>query len=316
MRPSVDARLGDFDLGREKLERSKEICRSSGSPMGSPRRTWRVRCAMRLWGGARRPGGLLVRWRGGRWRDAADEAGRGGAHVDRPQPAQHRVCWHFAQHLQRESVACVRRIWVQSTLTCTQSVAYTGAPFAMNCQTIPTCKGGLFGAPAGKMASELPLPAPFVVKVAVGTVVNSDPPQLSEDHELYFVGRVRLSTVEVILLTRRVHGAVGVDVVHEPGLERRAGDGVHSGMRGVKHLVGERGRHCNQRSKTDEPGQHHERLRRHDDLRSLRRGSAGLECPGRSPAPTSSQRSGDRAACERPAPAGWEGCRRRIPPRP
>ena len=34
MGPYVDARLGDFDLGREKLERSKEICRELGIAYG------------------------------------------------------------------------------------------------------------------------------------------------------------------------------------------------------------------------------------------------------------------------------------------
>ena len=34
MGPYVDARVGDFDLGREKLERSKAICRELGIAYG------------------------------------------------------------------------------------------------------------------------------------------------------------------------------------------------------------------------------------------------------------------------------------------
>ena len=47
----------------------------------------------------------------------------------------------------------------------------------MNCQTIPTCKGGLFGGPAEKVTSALPLPAPFVVSTAVVNE-SGDPAQL------------------------------------------------------------------------------------------------------------------------------------------
>ena len=66
----------------------------------------------------------------------------------------------------------------QSMLTGTQSVAYTGVPFAVNCQTIPTARGGLFGGPAAKVVYALPFPAPFVGKVAVGTVANGEPAQV------------------------------------------------------------------------------------------------------------------------------------------
>lgn len=65
----------------------------------------------------------------------------------------------------------------QSTVTATQSVAYTGTAFDRNSQTIPTWSGGLFGGPAGNSNAALPLPAWFVVSVAVGNDRSGAPAQ-------------------------------------------------------------------------------------------------------------------------------------------
>ena len=124
----------------------------------------------------------------------------------------------------------------------------------MNCQTIPTRKGGLFGAPAGKVASALPLPARRGHHRSLYREERrSCTALIGVDHELDLVGRVCLSTVEVILLVCRVSDSIGVDVVDKPGLERCASNRVNAGMRRVKHLVGERAWCGNRRRAGGEP---------------------------------------------------------------
>ena len=59
--PYIDARMGDFERGREMLQRSKAICRELGIAYGLPRPAWQgpsSRCWPATW---TRPSGSFAR---------------------------------------------------------------------------------------------------------------------------------------------------------------------------------------------------------------------------------------------------------------